>query len=96
MFFNEDRKTYFNRPVSVNNRVIDLIHVEVHLSCFIYNVNETGLFNFDNVSVLDYCQSVKIQLQLEFINSELQYNSINRSLIMNSIYHSDINRNGNG
>ena len=32
------------------------------------HVNNTGhSFNFDNVNVLDYCQSVKVQLQLECI-----------------------------
>ena len=62
----------------------------------VYNhVNETGhSFNFDNVTVLDNCQSVKVRLQLECIHTELQSNSINRSLNMNSIYHSVINRNG--
>ena len=64
----------------------------------VYNhVNETGhSFNFDNVSVLDYCQSVKVRLQLECVHTELQSNSMNRSLNMNSFYLSVINRNGNG
>ena len=48
----------------------------------VYNhVNETvHSLNFDNVSVLDYWQSVKVRLQLACIHTELQSNSIIRSL----------------
>ena len=53
-------------------------------------------FNFDNVSVLDYCLSVKVRLQPECIHTELQSNFMNRSINMNSIHHSVINRDGNG